>query len=284
MNLSYYPGCSLESSAREYNLSALSVASALGLSLTEIEDWICCGATSAHSTNQLLAYALPAANIALAQQAGRDLVVPCASCYNRLKKTDHVLRNDPARRRQLEEVVNFTFTGRIGVMSLLEAFTVRIGAEEISRRVVRPLEGLRLACYYGCLLVRPHHVTGFDNPENPRSLDALMAGTGARPLSWSYKTECCGANLGLTVGDAVRQMVSRLLEMAEEAGAQAIVTACPLCQMNLEVRRPNNRNGIPAFYFTELIGLALGLKESGSWFARHIVDPLPLLRSLSLAS
>lgn len=283
MELSYYPGCSLESSAKEYNQSALSVAGALEISLTEVEDWICCGATSAHSTNQLLAYALPAVNIALAQEAGRDLVVPCASCYSRIKKTDHLLRTEPDRRKQLEDVVSFSFTGRVGVMSLLEAFATKVGPGEIARRVVRPLEGLKLVCYYGCLLVRPPEITRFDNPENPGSLDSLMAATGARPLMWSYKTECCGANLGLTATDAVREMVSRLLEMAAEAGAEAIVTACPLCQMNLEVRRKNNHKNIPVFFFTELMGLAMGLEDSGRWFAKHMVDPFPLLRSLSLA-
>lgn len=283
MDLSYYPGCSLESSAKEYNQSALSVSKALGLNLIEIEDWICCGATSAHVTNHMLANALPAKNIALAQESGRDMVVPCASCYNRLKRADHSLRHEPDLKREIEEIVDFKYTGQVKVMSLLEAFATRVGPDQIAKQVTKPLEGLKLACYYGCLLVRPREITGFDNPENPQSLDTLMTSIGARPLMWSYKTECCGGNLSLTAGNAVRKMVSRLLEMAGEAGAQAIVTACPLCQMNLEIRRENNHNSIPSFYFTELIGLALGLTDSNSWFAKHIVDPFPLLRSLSLA-
>lgn len=283
MELSYYPGCSLESSAREYHLSAVSVGKALGINLVEVEDWICCGATSAHSTSQLLAQALPAKNIALAQEAGRNLAVPCAACYSRLKKADHILRNDPEKRRDLESIANFSYTGQVGVMSLLEAFTTLVGPEEISRKVVRPLDNLKLVCFYGCLLMRPPEITCFDHPERPRSLENLMKSIGASPLMWSYKTDCCGGNLSLTATHAVKKMVGVLLAMAEEAGAQAIVTACPLCQTNLEIRRENNKKSLPAFYFTELIGLALGLKSSSEWFAMHIVDPLPLLRSLSLA-
>ncbi|MCL6479013.1 MAG: CoB--CoM heterodisulfide reductase iron-sulfur subunit B family protein [Peptococcaceae bacterium] len=283
MDLSYYPGCSLESSAKEYNQSALSVSRALGLNLVEIEDWICCGATSAHSTNQMLAHALPAKNIALAQKAGRDLVVPCASCYSRLKRTDHFFRNNPGAGREIEEIVDFKYTGQVNVMSLLEALAVKVGPDKIASQVVRPLEGLKLVCYYGCLLVRPREITCFDSPENPQSLDNLMVSIGALPLMWSYKTECCGANLSLTTGAAVKKMVTRLLEMAEEAGAQAIVTACPLCHANLEMRRENTKISVPTFYFTELIGLALNLTDSSHWFSKHIVDPFPLLRSLSLA-
>lgn len=282
MDLSYYPGCSLESSAREYNLSAVSVAGALGLNLIEIEDWICCGATSAHSTNQLLAHALAAKNISLAQDSGRDLTVPCASCYSRLKRSDHIMRNDPERRQEIEEIVSFKYSGRVNVMSLLETFTTKIGPEKVAQNVTRPLNGLKLVCYYGCLLVRPHEITGFDNPENPQSLDNLIKSIGAAPLKWSYKTECCGASLCMTSGEMVRKMVTRLLEMAEEAGAQAIVTACPLCQMNLEIRRETGLKKMPSFYFTELMGLAMGLSGSAGWFSKHIVDPFPLLRSLSM--
>lgn len=283
MDLSYYPGCSLESSAREYNLSAISVGKALGINLIELEDWVCCGATSAHSTNHLLAYALPARNIALAQEKGLDIAVPCAACYNRLKRTDHALRNDPCKQKEIEELVEFQFSGRVGVMSLLEAFSKMVGAGELSGRVKKPLEGLRLACYYGCLLVRPPEITCFDNAENPQSMDILMKNIGADPVKWSYKTDCCGASLSLTSSHLVKGMVTRILDMANEAGAQAIVTACPLCQTNLETRRESGKTDLPVFYFTELMGAALGLPDFKNWLTKHIVDPLPLLRSLSLA-
>ncbi|MFZ5595653.1 MAG: CoB--CoM heterodisulfide reductase iron-sulfur subunit B family protein [Bacillota bacterium] len=282
MKLSYYPGCSLESTAKEYNSSALAVSKALGIDLIEIKDWSCCGATSAHSVNQLLSYALPARNIDLAQKSGYDLAIPCAACYSRLKRTDHVLRNDPCKKKEIEDIVNFRYTGDIRVMSLLETYSTKLEPAEIAKKVKKPLTGLKVACYYGCLLVRPPEITCFDNPEYPMSMDRLMKAIGAEPVKWSYKTDCCGASQSMTSSQRVVKMVSRIIDMAEEAGAQAIVTACPLCQMNFESRR-EARQTIPAFFFTELIGLALGLKDNSEWLTKHIVDPMPLLRSLSLA-
>jgi len=281
LDLSYYPGCSLESSAKEFDHSALAVGRTLGINFIELKDWSCCGATSAHGTNHLLAAALPSRNIAIAQEIGLDLAVPCAACYGRLKRADHILRNDQCQRKELEEIADFKYSGKVNVMSLLETFSTRVDPKEITQCIKKPLEGLKAACYYGCLLVRPPEVTCFDNPENPQSMDKLIKLTGAEPVRWSYKTDCCGANLSLTSSQTVVKMVTRLLDMAEEAGAQALVTACPLCQMNLESRR-GSRTNMPVFFFTELLGLAMGLNESSKWISKHIVDPLPLLRSLSL--
>jgi len=283
VELSYYPGCSLEASAREYNLSSLAICKALGIELRELKDWVCCGATSAHNTNQLLALALPSQNLALAQDAGLDLAIPCAACYSRLKRADHVLRHNETKRKQIEEIVEFKYTGQVRVMSLLEAIITGPGIDNVAKKVTNPLNGLQLACYYGCLLLRPPEITCFDNPENPVLFDRLMKSLGAEPVKWSYKTECCGANLSLTASKTVEGMVSRILEMAEEAGGRAIVTACPLCQANLEMRRKDRGKGMPVFYFTELIGMALGLPESKNWLVKHLIDPVPLLRSTSIA-
>ncbi len=282
MKLSYYPGCSLESTAKEYDLSTRSICNALGIELVELKDWVCCGASSAHSTNHTLSITLPSMNIALAQQYGTDLAVPCAACYNILKKADHTLRNDSAMRAKTEEIVGFKYNGKINIITLLEAVT-NVGVEKIAGKVKNPLKGLSVVCYYGCLLVRPPEVTRFDNTENPVSLDNIINSLGARAIPWSYKTDCCGASLSLTSAGIVQQMVSRLVEAAREAGADAIVTACPLCQSNLEIRRGTQKdNDLPSFYFTELIGLAMGLPEADKWFGLHMIDPRPLLRSLAL--
>jgi heterodisulfide reductase subunit B len=281
LEFSYYPGCSLESSAKEYNQSAISVAKALGITFNEIEDWVCCGATSAHSTNHKLSYALPALNIALAQKDGNDIVVPCASCYSRLKKTDLLLKNNLEERKEIEDIAEFKYEGKLGIMSILELFAKKIPKEELKNRMKKNLSGLRLACYYGCLTVRPAEIC-FENPENPDSMDNIVKAIGADPVRWSYKTECCGASLSLTATSTVNKMVARIVDMAAEAGANAIVTACPLCQMNLEVRRSESSSNMPVFYFTELIALALGIPECKDWFAKHIVDPRELLKSLSL--
>lgn len=282
MELSYYPGCSLEASAKEYNLSAVAVCKALGIELRELEDWVCCGATSAHSTNQKLALALPAQNLSQAQETGLDLAIPCAACYNRMKRTDYVLKNDEQKRLELEEIINFKYNGSIKVMSLLEAIADGLGADAVAEKVTKPLQGMKVACYYGCLLVRPPHITCFDNPENPMSMDHLIKAVGADPVKWSYKTDCCGASLSMTASATVEKWVTKIIDMAEEAGAQALATACPLCQSNLEMRRKTRLGGMPVFYFTELIGIALGLPDTDKWLAKHLIDPAPLLRSLSL--
>lgn len=190
MEFSYYPGCSLEATAKEFNMSAVSVSGALGIELKEIEDWVCCGATSAHSTNKKLAITLPALNLAQAQNTGLDMAIPCASCYNRMKKTDYVMRSNEEKRKEIEEIIGFKYTGEVKVMSLLEAIVNEPGINTVAARVVKPLTGLRLACYYGCLLVRPPAITRFDRPENPVIMDDLMKALGAEPVQWSYKTDC----------------------------------------------------------------------------------------------
>lgn len=281
MELSYYPGCSLEATAREFNMSAVSVSKALGIELRELKDWVCCGATSAHSTNKKLAITLPAQNLAQAQNTGLDITVPCAACYNRMKKTDYLLRTDEEKRKKIEHLIGFKYTGEVKVISMLEAIEGRLGINTVAARVTRPLTGLKLACYYGCLLVRPPAITCFDRPESPVTMDNLMKALGADPVQWSYKTSCCGASLSLTATSKVEKWVTRIVDMAEEAGARALVTACPLCQSNLEMRRKNRGGGIPVFYFTELIGIALGLPDTGKWLGKHLIDPAPLLRALS---
>lgn len=282
MKLSYFPGCSLESTAKEYDISARSVCDALGVELVELKDWVCCGATSAHSTKHTLSITLPARNIALAQEHGTDLVVPCSACYNILKKADYSMRHDDVMRSKTEKIVGFDYNGGINILSLLEAIVTRVGVKAIADRVKKPLVGLDVVCYYGCLLVRPPAVTQFDHSENPESLDNIVTSLGARSIPWSYKTDCCGASLSLTSSDIVQKMVGRLLDAAREAGASAIVTACPLCQSNLEMRREKRDAVLPAFYFTELIGLAMDLPSIAKWFKLHLVDPQPLLRTLSL--
>lgn len=279
MKLAYYPGCSLESTAREYDRSSRAVCRELGVSLEEIRDWNCCGSTSAHNLNHLLAAALAARNIALAQKAVLDVVVPCAACFARLRKADYLLRQGGGIKEELEDLVEFKYTGQVAVISLLEAIAGRVGLERIREKVTRPLKGLKLVCYYGCLMVRPPEVRGFDRVEHPEMLDRLMEALGADVRQWSYKTECCGAGLSLTKSGVVEGLVERLTAAARAAGAKALVTACPLCQSNLEMRQ-NGADRLPSFYFTELMGVAMGLQEAGKWLAMHLNSPKQLINSL----
>lgn len=279
--VAYYPGCSLEATGKEYDLSTRAVCAALGLELAELEDWNCCGATSAHNLDHLLALALPARNIARAQGMGLDVAVPCAACYSRLKKADYILRNDEEMRGEIEAAAGFDFNGESKVVSLLEALVSRVGLDVIKQRVVKPLNELPVVCYYGCLLVRPPEVAGFDRVEHPQVMDRLVETLGAVPLNWSYKTECCGASLALTNTGVVEGLVGRIAEAAREAGAAAIVTACPLCQSNLEMRQPRGTGAVPALYFTELMGLAMGLEGADKWLGKHLVVPTQVLKRIS---
>jgi len=281
LKLSYFPGCSLGATAKEYDMSARAACQGLGIELVELDDWVCCGATSGHSTNHMLSVALPSQNVALAQRAGMDLAIPCSACYNRVKKADYVLRNDDKMRQEIEDIVDFKYNDNVNVLSLLEVVS-QLGEKAIAEKVQKPLKGLKVVCYYGCLLVRPPQVTCFDNTEFPMSLDKIVKALGAEPIKWSYKTECCGASLSLTNKDVVHGMVGRIIDAAKEVEAMAIVTACPLCQSNLEMRQAKGTD-LPAFYFTELIGLALGLPVTKKWLNLHLVNPNPLLQSLSLA-
>lgn len=259
MKLAYYPGCSLDSTATEYNVSVRLVAKKVGCELAEIPDWNCCGASSAHNTDKLLALALPARNLALAEEMGHDVLVPCAACYSRFRAVEHAVRGDAALKFKINEAVGRAYEGRVSTLSTLEWLRDKVGVKEVAEKVVNPLTGLKVASYYGCLLVRPAELTGFDDPEHPTSMDELVKAVGATPVEWSFKTECCGAGLATTRPDIGRKLIRDILKDAREKGADCIVTACPLCQMNLDMRQPeterafNERFNLPVYYITELI-------------------------------
>jgi heterodisulfide reductase subunit B len=224
---------------------------------------------------------LPARNLALAQQAGRDLVAPCAACFNRMKSADYSLRHDPQTRDLIERVVDFHFTGEVAVRPLMAVLYEDCGLEEITARVRKPLHGLKVVPYYGCLLVRPPQITQFDDPDHPTVMAKLLESIGAEVMPWSHATDCCGAGLSLGRSDVVQKQVSRLAERAREAGAEALVTACPLCQVNLEMRQ-TRQPFMPAFYITELLGLAFDLADARKWWRKHLIDPLPVLEAAGL--
>jgi len=289
MQYSYYPGCSLHSSAKEFDHSTIEICAALDIELIELKDWNCCGATSAHSSNEKLSIALPARNLLLAEREGLDLVMPCAACYNRVKYSQNVLQHKPELRRELMEI----FSGGNGKESieakhLLDIFSDENVVAKVREKTTHPLKDLKAVCYYGCLLVRPPKLLNVDNPENPQLMDTLMEAIGVSVLDWSYKVDCCGASLSLTRPDIIAQLVDTLLQMAQEAGAECIITACPLCHANLDMQQDSVNQqlerefNMPIFYFTELMGVAFGLPKVESWLEKHFVDALPLLRSKNI--
>jgi len=283
LKFSYYPGCSLESTCKEYDDSLHEVAKILGVSLIELPDWSCCGASSGHCTDLLLSLALPARNLALAEKQGLDMVVACAACFLRFRQTNHELNNNDYLRQSIEDVIGAPYQGKVKVRHILDIFNSEVGLEEIKQRVQKPLKGLKLAAYYGCYLVRPPEMTRFDDPENPRLMDNLLDSLGGEVVDWSHKVECCGGNLLLARSDIVSKLVGDICQAASLAGASVIVTACPLCQANLDTRQPGP-GGMPILHFSELMGLALGVKDKliRSWFKRHINSPEKTIRSLNL--
>ncbi len=283
MKYAYYPGCSLESTAKIYDLSVRAVCSNLGIELAELPDWSCCGASSGHSTNYWLAHALAGRNLALAERVGLDIAVACPACYLRLRTTYKEMKDDSQQRDELVKLIDMPYEARYYTRHLLDIIYNDIGPEKLKKRLAKHLGGLKLACYYGCYLVRPPEVVGFDDPENPKSMDMLLDALGAEVRDWSGKVDCCGGSLSLSKREIALQLVAEIAEMAQKAGAEAIVTACPLCHSNLETRQAaSGQNKLPVFYFTELIGLAIGIDEARSWLKKHMISPLSLLASHGL--
>ena len=281
MKYSYYPGCTSSTTGVEYGLSTEAVCEALGMELIELPDWNCCGASSAHALNHELATALPGRNVAIAQAAGLDIAIPCPACYQHSLIADKRFQEDDAWRAEMEELLGFEYMGQVRPRALLEIIGNDFDLEDIAAQVKKPLAGLKPVSYYGCVLVRPPELTGWDDPEHPVIMDRLLEAMGAEPVSWSYIVDCCGASLTLNRSDVVVTLVNKLVQAAEEAGADSIVSACGMCQINLDTRQKDHK--MPIFYFTELLGLALNLPATNSWFKRHAIDPCPLLRSLGLA-
>ena len=285
MKYAYFPGCSLHSTASEYDLSTKAVCRELGIELEEIPDWNCCGATSGHSLNREVGIALPLRNLAKAEEMGLDVVSPCAACFNRLKSADEIVKRDPSMQSLMAEKYGINYKGSVNTLSLL-AVVYQLGMEEIKSKVKRELAGLKPACYYGCLLLRPPDVADFDDAENPKSLDDLMGALGAEAVKWPYKTECCGASLSLSKSEIVVKLTHDILSMAKRSGANCLVTACPLCQGNLDMRQSqveakyNEKFDLPIFYFTQVLGMALGIPESSLGFNKLMVNPGAVLAAV----
>ncbi|MEW6041563.1 MAG: CoB--CoM heterodisulfide reductase iron-sulfur subunit B family protein [Elusimicrobiota bacterium] len=285
MKYAYYPGCSLHSTSKEYDISTRAVAEMLGIELLEIPDWICCGATPAHVTIHHLSLALPEKNLILSKSTGvNEMAVCCAACFNRLKIANYVARTDEEKRQKINKLLGEDYSGEVEIKHLLEILVNDYGLEKISRKVTHKLDKLKVACYYGCLLVRPLEIMKFDDAENPQIMDRLMSAIGAEPVDWPYKVECCGASFSLTKTDIVLKLGNDILQMAKESSADCIVVACSLCQSNLDLRQKEiekkykTKFNLPVLYFTQLIGLSLGIEPSKLGLDKHIVSPKTLLK------
>ena len=276
MNLGFYPGCSLKGSSREYAESVIAIAKAFGISIQEIDDWNCCGATAAHNLNKELSLALPARILSLAEKQGlMEIVVPCAACFSRLSVTRFELLNDPLLKAKISEINGMEYIGSVKILNIVQMLEKYV-APNLEGRVAKPFNH-KVACYYGCYLVRPHEILKFDREEDPRSMDELMLKIGAIPVDWAYKTECCGAGLSVSRTSSVARLSGKIIEDAKDRGAEVMIVVCPMCHSNLDMRRGainsflSEKVNIPVLYITQAIGLAVGIDRKSLALQRHFV-------------
>ena len=280
----YFPGCSLEKIAHSYHLSAIETTRKLGVELKELEDWNCCGATTYFHVDELLAYTLAARNLAMAEKDGLDLVAPCSGCFKNMYFAAAHLKRDPDLAEHFNfalEEDNLHFSGKIAVRHLIEIFVNDVGLEEIKKKVSHPLNGLRVAPYYGCQILRPRK--DHEDVERPQFFEDLMSAIGADPVDYPLKLHCCGGSLIITSRPAALSVVRSLLQCAVDRGAAVIATACPLCQVNLECyqQQVNQEFGtkfsLPILYFTQLLGLALGIPPKPLGIGKELISLGPIL-------
>jgi len=285
--LGIYPGCSLSGTAREYNESVMALCQHFNIELKEVPDWNCCGASAAHQLNTNLGLSLSLRILALAEKAGiTELIVPCAACYSRLMTAQHEVEKDAALRQQIVSSLQMEYTGHVKILNVLEFIGKHIKGQ-LSNHIAQPFN-YQVACYYGCLLVRPHDIVKFDRVENPQIMDETMQAIGAKAINWAFKTECCGAGMSVSRTKTVARLSGKIMEDAMLRNAQFIVVACPMCHSNLDMRRPDIEKAIekkcdlPVIYITQAIGLAVGIEPKKLGLHRHFV-PFRLPESVQLS-
>jgi heterodisulfide reductase subunit B len=277
--LAYYPGCSLHSTAKELDTSFVGTMAKLDVDLEEIPDWQCCGNSAGHSVSRLLAVALPTNELVKVKQDMKldAVAAPCAACYSRFQTANHEAE-DEAMAADIAEVVGRPYAGGVEVLNLVDIYHDAVGLETLKAKVVRPFAGLRVASYYGCLLTRPPKVTLAEDPEYPEHMDAVVKAIGCTPVDWDAKTDCCGASLALARQDVIDRLVRAIITNARERGAEAVVCACPLCQMNLDSRQVEIKNkdatwvDMPILYLSQMVGRALGVSDRQLGLKKALVD------------
>ncbi len=286
LNYAYYPGCSGTGTSIEYDMSTRAICAKLGITLNEIPDWSCCGSTPAHTVDHTLSSALSARNLALVEKMNLSTAItPCPSCLTNLKTATHRMGKDEFR-DDVNKLLDTPYNGGVDTKSVLQIIVEDMGLDALKSKVVKPLKGLKVAAYYGCIMNRPPEVMNFDDPEHPMAMDNILTALGATVLPFPLKVECCGASFGIPRKDIVMSLSGKLLDAAQDIGATALVTACPLCQMNLDLRQDqiNSANGakhnIPVFYYTQLIGLALGLDEKELGIDKLCVSPRKVINDI----
>ncbi len=281
---SYFPGCTLRSQAAGFERSAMKVCSALGVELEELESWQCCGAVFPLASDYTIGFASPYRTLCRAHARGKDLVTLCSGCYNVLKRVNRLVATDAEVRRKLQDFVELgAYAGERKVLHLLEALKRSVALERFKEKVVNPLKGLRVGAYYGCLLLKPPDEMEFDDPEDPSIMEEFLEASGAEPVRFPMRTECCGSYLSVESPEDALGPSSAVVRSAASRGAEMIAVSCPLCLYNLERAMESGAGAsIPAVYFTELLALALGATPEEAGIMDHAIDPVPLLRARGL--
>lgn len=289
MKLAFYPGCTLHSTALDYNESTQSIANELDIELVEIPNWTCCGASPAHFLDNVLSTVLPIKDMVHAKEISDELVICCAACFSRFKNAGKKVIEHPEIAEKVKEILGIEEIPQIKIYHLLDVLVNKIGLERIQEKIKQDLKGLKVASYYGCLLVRPPKVMEFDDPEDPISMDSLVQALGGESVSWPHKVECCGGSLALARTDIVLKLCYDILQSAHDAGAECLMVACPLCQNNLDMRQAaiNKKYGkdfhLPVFYFTQLLGLTLGIDGQMLGLQRSLVSGESLLENKDIS-
>jgi len=290
MDIAYYPGCTLHTSSRLYDIQTKAVLEALDIRLLELEDWNCCGATSAGKTDDFMAVALPARNLGIADamETG-EMVIPCSACYSRMLVAQEKLKADPGLAQEINRELEKTVTGKIRILSILKVLERTLESGDLKEKAIQTLKGLRPVCYYGCLQTRfPDEIPAEDDIENPQIMDRIMRSLGAKPIDWNHKTACCGASASVNDTELALDLMGKIMKDALARGANCFVTSCPMCQLNLDAYQEKIRQSLgiekelPVYFITEMVGLAMGKTIKELQIDRHIVDSISLLREVSL--
>jgi heterodisulfide reductase subunit B2 len=282
MKIPYYPGCTLNTVARGFDTSARESAVLLGFELKELNQWNCCGATFPLTPDNVMGLTAPAKVLSNARKEGDTVTTLCSVCYNVLKRTNKVVRDDKEKREVVNSFIEEEYDGSLHVIHYLEVLRDKIGFEKVKGAVKRPLKGIKAGAYYGCMLLRPFEDIGIDKAEGPTIFEGLLKALGCEPVEFPDKIECCGAHLAMGNEDIVTKLSGNVLNSAKNKGAEIVVTSCPLCQYNLEKSQKNldgsaGGTQMPVVYFTQLLGLALGQDEAGLGLEKNLIDVRPLL-------
>lgn len=288
MDYLYFPGCTLYTKAKNFDQTARDCSLLLGFELKELTSWTCCGATFPLATDNIMALLPPSRILAKAREQGTTLTTLCAICFNVIKRTNRLIQNDGEKREKINTFIEMSYQGDLRVLHYLEILKEEIGFSEIKKRVKIPLNGLKAAAYYGCMLLRPFDEMGFDDKERPTLIEAFLEALDAAPIDFPYKIECCGSFQSVSSPDVATECARKILDSAIKNGAELVVSTCPMCTFNIDHKQADIRQKyldfkpIPVFYFTQLLGMAMGLDSGSLGFEQNFVNPLPLLREKGL--